>query len=161
MSAVSWSAFAAEAPEVAEGGRRLIYQFGTGLGFIATVRVDGGPRLHPFCPVLFEGSLYGLIAPSPKQRDLFRDSRFAFHTFPSAEADDEFYATGRAVHRPDREEAVRAAFLSQPGTISTSDEACFEFLLERALLAIYKPRAEGNTWPPIYTKWAAGPGSGG
>src|SRR5262245_36885516 len=36
-----WSEFAAEAPDMAEAGRALLYQFRVGLGYLATVRRDG------------------------------------------------------------------------------------------------------------------------
>src|SRR4051794_7341702 len=70
---VRWAELEAQAPELAAAGRRLLYQFGLGLGFLATVRPNGGPRLHPFCPIVAEGGLWGFIAPSPKQHDLRRD----------------------------------------------------------------------------------------
>jgi hypothetical protein len=151
--AVHWVEFAAAAPDIAEGGRKLIYQHGIGLGYLATVRADGGPRVHPFCPILHEGRLYGLIAESPKQRDLVRDGRFAIHTFPMEEVDDEFYCTGRAAPCDDAAlvEAVRATAVAA-GMTSTGDERCFEFLLESALLATYGPRP---AWPPAYLKWHA------
>jgi hypothetical protein len=39
-----WIDFAAEQPEMAEAGHALIYQHRVGLGYLATVRKDGGPR---------------------------------------------------------------------------------------------------------------------
>jgi hypothetical protein len=135
----------------------MITHFGLGLGYLATVRPDGGPRLHPFCPVFHDGGLYGLILPaSPKCRDLDRDGRYAVHSFSLEDRDDEFYITGRVRRRDEMERPVRDAFLAQVSTATSSgDEACFEFLLERALLAVYRPRGEGPSWPPEYTKWAA------
>ena len=62
-----WADLEAEAPQIAEGGRKLVYQYGVGLGFLATLRKDGGLRLHPFCPVITGGGIYGLIGPSPKR----------------------------------------------------------------------------------------------
>jgi CubicO group peptidase (beta-lactamase class C family) len=53
-----WSEFAAERPDMAEAGHTLIYQFRVGLGYLATVRKDGGPRVHPVCPVVAKGGLY-------------------------------------------------------------------------------------------------------
>ena len=152
----TWSEFEHARPEMAAAGRKLLYQFGIGLGYLATVRKDGGPRLHPFCPILTDGGLYGLIAASPKQRDLLRDGRYAIHTFPSPDRDDEFYLTGRAIRRDDAEltHTVRAAFLATGGT-STNDEMLFEFDIEHVLLDTYKKRGEPDNWPPIYTKWHA------
>ena len=151
---VSWGTFAQQAPEIAEGGHKLIYQYGIGLGFLATVRPDGGPRLHPFCPVVFERGLYGLIIPSPKRTDLHRDGRYAIHANQPEDVDDEFYVTGRARYIPDETLAskVRAAFVATGGT-TTDDEELFEFDIERVLWAKYERRGQ---WPPVYRKWSAG-----
>lgn len=152
----TWTDFESAHPEMAAAGRKLLYQFGIGLGYLATVRKDGGPRVHPICPVLLDGHLYGLIGPSPKLHDLRRDGRYALHTFPSPEVDDEFYLTGRAtpLDDPPLTARVRAAFLATGGT-STNDELLFEFHIEHALLATYKKRGEPDSFPPKYTKWHA------
>jgi hypothetical protein len=152
----TWSDFEKAAPAMAEAGRKLIYQFGPGLGYLATVRKDGGPRLHPFCPVIHDGGLYGLIGPSPKRFDLLRDGRYAIHSFSAADSDDEFYVTGRArrIDDPSLRAAILSTYLST-GATSSGDEIFFEFLIERALLATYKPRGEPQNWPPTYKKWAA------
>src|SRR5512145_3366888 len=68
---VRWGEFAATAPTLAHTGRALLTQFGPGLAFLATVRGDGAPRVHPVCPVLSGDRLFVLIAPdSPKLGDL-------------------------------------------------------------------------------------------
>ena len=77
----SWIEFKQQVPEMAEGARQLFYQYGVGLGFLATIRPDGGPRLHPICPIITDQGLYAFIVPSPKRRDLDRDGRFALHAF--------------------------------------------------------------------------------
>ena len=101
-----WSEFAAEQPAMAKAGQALLYQFRVGLGYLATVRKDGGPRVHPVCPVIAHDGLYVFIGNhSPKVHDLLRDGRFALHAFPHPEVDDEFYVSGRA-RRVD-EQAVR------------------------------------------------------
>src|SRR5262245_7312768 len=110
-----WSGFEAERPAVAEAGRALIYQYGVGLGFLATIRKDGGPRLHPVCPVIANGGLYVFIGnKSPKLRDLLRDGRFALHAFPNKDVDDEFSASGcaRRVDDPAVREVVYAAYIA-------------------------------------------------
>src|SRR5439155_5471266 len=91
-----WSEFEAEAPELAESGKQLFTQFGVGLGFLATIRPDGAPRLHPMCPVFAEGGVFAFIVPGPKLLDLRRDARYAMHAFPPEEVDDEFCISGRA-----------------------------------------------------------------
>jgi hypothetical protein len=49
---VTWKEFAAAEPDLAENRGSLLFQFKVGLAFLATVRRDGAPRLHPVCPVL-------------------------------------------------------------------------------------------------------------
>jgi hypothetical protein len=144
-----WEEFHAADPEMASEGHRLLYQFGLGLGFLATVRKDGGPRVHPICPIIADGGLYAFILPSPKRNDLLRDGRYALHSFPPAETDDEFYITGRAVAIDDREtrDAVDAAYQNEVA----ENEVLFEFHIERCLLAKYRHRGD---WPPTYTRWA-------
>ena len=46
----TWAAFAASAPKLAAVGSRFFYMYGVGIGFLATVRRDGGPRVHPISP---------------------------------------------------------------------------------------------------------------
>jgi len=149
----TWAEFEEAAPELAAAGRKLLYQFGPGLAFLATVRKDGGPRLHPICPVVVAGGLFAFIGDSPKQRDLLRDGRYAMHTFPPQDVDDEFYVTGRAVPvtDPARRAAAETAYDAQ-GTTRGESDMLFEFTVERVLHAAYKARP---SWPPRYRKWAA------
>lgn len=92
---LTWPEFRETRPDLAEGGRALLYQVGVGLAFLATVRPDSGPRLHPFCPLISDDALVAFIIPSPKQRDLHRDGRYALHSFPTPDNEDAFYLTGR------------------------------------------------------------------
>ncbi len=150
-----WQTLEAEAPEIADKGRALIYQYGTGLGMLATQRADGGLRLHPFCPVVTAGGIYGRIIDSPKRRDLLERKTFAFHAFLPEDRDDEFMLAGtaRVVEDQATVDAVVAAYLAA-GATQGEDEMTFEFDIERALLSLYKPRSEeGPHWPPQYLKW--------
>jgi hypothetical protein len=56
---VGWEAFATAAPGLAQAGRALLYQYGLGLGYLATPSRDGAPRVHPFCPIITGGGLRG------------------------------------------------------------------------------------------------------
>ena len=91
-----WSEFALAAPQLAEVIHGLLLQYGPGLGYLATVRADGGPRVHPVSPVVHDGRLYCFIVRSPKRGDLERDGRYALHTFPSDRSEDDAYLAGRA-----------------------------------------------------------------
>ncbi len=130
---VTWKDFATAEQELAEAGRSLLEQFGVGLAFLATVRRDGAPRLHPICPVLSGGHLYVLITPdSPKRHDLLRDGRFALQSFPQPKpGSDEFYVTGKALVVQDT--ALRAAVLRDAKHMADASEVLFELLLERVM----------------------------
>ena len=135
---VTWDEFAEVEPALAEAGTNQLFQFGVGLAFLATVRKDGSPRLHPVCPVLSGSHLYILVLPaSPKRRDLQRDGRYALQAFPQARPDsDEFYLSGmaRAVDAPETKSAVLADAKHRAG----ADEILFELLIERAMLTTWK-----------------------
>jgi hypothetical protein len=148
-----WSEFTAEAPELARSGERLLTQFGPGLGFLATVRADGAPRLHPVCPVIADDGLWVFVAPSPKRGDLERDGRYALHSFSCQDVDDEFMVSGAARVEVDGAivDSVMATYLAQ-GVSSSGDEVLFELRLDRALHAAYGPRP---SWPPTYARWSA------
>jgi pyridoxamine 5'-phosphate oxidase-like protein len=130
---VTWRQFATTEPELAHAGRLLLNQFGVGLAFLATVRSDGAPRLHPVCPVLSDDRLFVLItATSPKREDLLRDGRYALQTFPQPKAgSDEFYATGAATIVDDP--ATRAAVLRDAKHMADESETLFELYLDRVM----------------------------
>jgi len=105
--ATSWSAFAAQAPELAAAGCRLL----AGVAFLSTVGADGAPHGAPVCPVFALDDLYlSVVTASPKQRDLARDGRWSLHA-ALGEADEEFQASGQAVQVSDAAElaAVHSA----------------------------------------------------
>lgn len=48
---------------MAKKGAELLYEYGVGLGFLATVRSDGGPRVHLISPILIDDALFAMIIP--------------------------------------------------------------------------------------------------
>jgi len=114
---VSWVEFAAAEPSLASDVRALMCQYGAGLGYLATVRADGGPRVHPVAPVITEEGMFCFVIRSPKQHDLDRDGRYALHAFPPEETDDEAYVSGRAVAVTDagRRERLARLMRADPG----------------------------------------------
>ena len=156
----TWEDLSAARPDLAATGRRLLYLGSIGLGFLATIRADGGPRVHPICPVLTESALFGMIIPGPKLDDLRRDPRYALHgeTFPPPDQDDAFYVTGTALEVSDPVvwEQVALQMLTErsmterwPGFES---QVLFEFLIERCLLTLTQA-ADG--FPAGHTVWRA------
>jgi hypothetical protein len=154
----SWSAFKELQPDLAEQGADLLYHFGVGLAFLSTVRRDGGPRVHPMCPLLSADGLYAFIIPSPKQRDLHRDGRYAMHSFPMEDNEDAFSITGHAHAVSDV--AVRASLARQFVEERTrfavpdpaSDHDLFGFDIDAALLT--RTASHGDS-SPQHTIWHA------
>jgi len=155
--AVSWRDFEAEAPEFASVGRRLIYFLGPkgpGLGFLATTRADGGPRVHPVCPAIHDGALYVfVVGNSPKRSDLVRDKRYALHAYPGQDDDESFYCTGPAIEVTDgaRRRSAESAVVHNV----RSDEVLFELLVERVLHTTWVNPRQPDT-QPVYQRWRAG-----
>jgi hypothetical protein len=152
-SGVSWSGFEAAVPELAAAGHKLLYQYGVPLAFLATVRPDGGPRLHPCCPLVTGGELWLLIlGHSPKYRDLKRDPRLALHAFAPEHTDDEFLVYASAIEIAD--DVLRRQVVSAAHWNVSDDEQLFRTSIERVMLAVYEAR---GTFPPAYSTWSAAP----
>ena len=149
---VTWKEFAAAEPDLADVGRSLLFQFKVGLAFLATVRGDGAPRLHPVCPVLSNDRLFVLITPtSPKRHDLLRDGRYALQSFPQPKpGSDEFYITGKAVLIDDP--SARADILQDAKHMADTSETAFELWIDRVMHTTWKHvltpqmRSEHRKW---------------
>ncbi|MEH1098697.1 pyridoxamine 5'-phosphate oxidase family protein [Micromonospora sp. CPCC 205561] len=138
----SWSEFAADEPRLADGIRLLMQQYGPGFGYLATVRADGGPRVHPVSPVITDEGLFCFVVDSPKRRDLERDGRYALHSFPPEESDDEAYVAGHA--RPVTDPARVARLAHGHRAAPQVDWRVFEFTVDVAMLARREPGVAGG-----------------
>jgi len=93
---MSWCEFKNAAPELADfGNSRLTRK----IAYLATIRAQGAPRVHPVSPFISDQGLFVYMEPtSPKAADLRRDPRFAMHC--SVEDNDggegEFCVCGKA-----------------------------------------------------------------
>lgn len=158
----SWSEFAAKAPWLADAIRTLMHQYGPGLGYLATVRADGGPRVHPVSPVVTDEGLFCFVIDSPKRRDLERDGRYALHAFPAEDSDDEAYLAGRARPVTERPRIARVADLSRAE--HGVDWRLFEFTVDVAMLARHPgPAAAGGRTSGVrlsYHVWRDAGGQG-
>jgi hypothetical protein len=133
----SWSEFLAAEPQLAAAIRALMQQYGPGMGYLATVRADGGPRIHPVSPVITDEGLYCFVVDSPKRQDLERDGRYALHAYPPEDSDDEAYVTGTAQAVQDGSVVDRLA-----GALRASpqvDWRLFEFTVDTAMLRRHGP----------------------
>lgn len=152
----SWSQFSTAEPRLAAAIRALIEQYGPGFGYLATVRADGGPRIHPVCPVVTDEGLFCFLIDSPKRRDLERDGRYALHSFPAEDSDDEAYLAGRA--RPVTNLTVIDRLAREHRAAPDVDWRLFEFNIEVAMLTRGRgssvfPRAVGGAWAPRVDVW--------
>jgi hypothetical protein len=137
----SWSEFVAASPRLAEAIRGLVHQYGQGLGYLATVRADGGPRVHPVSPVITDEGLFCFVIDSPKRRDLEQDGRYALHSFPPEESDDEAYLAGHAHLVTDEAQVDRLAQALHAAP--QVDWRLFEFTVEVAMVARHGGAAQG------------------
>jgi hypothetical protein len=148
----AWSEIAQSQPDLMVAGERLLAG-GEGIAFLATVRLDGGPRMHPVAPVLAAGRLYLFVVNlSPKHADLMRDRRYALHAMPPPGGGEEFYLTGRARHHAESE-LRRQVSAASGNRLGTQD---FEELFELDISHILHTRWTGcgtqDIWPH-YTRW--------
>jgi hypothetical protein len=156
---ITWTDFRRQQPALADAARRQFYNFGIGLGFLATIRPDGAPRVHPVCPVISDTGLHLLIVAGPKRQDLRRDGRYALHseTSPPPRQDDGFALTGVATEITDLQirRIVRGQVLAErdgkvwPGF---DEEVIFELGIKSCLLMLTQ---DGEAFPAGPTIWKA------
>ncbi|WP_250000637.1 pyridoxamine 5'-phosphate oxidase family protein [Actinoplanes sp. M2I2] len=154
----SWSDFATAEPTLAAGIRALLQQYGPGLAYLATVRPDGAPRVHPVSPVITDQGLYCFLVSSPKRRDLERDGRYALHSFPPEENDDEAILTGRAT--PVRDPRTTARLAADLHASPDVDWRLFELSIDSATLRTHGPAgalplAASRLVAPLTRSWRA------
>lgn len=155
---ITWTQFARQEPALAAAGRGQIYQHGLGLGFLATIRKDGGPRVHPVCPVISEAGLHVLILPGPKLGDLRRDGRYSLHSEMVAppRQDDGFAVTGFAAEISDQAvwAVVRDQVIADFGQLWPEYDklTLFELSLANCLLTLTQP---DGPFPKGPTVWKA------
>lgn len=132
---MSWEVFQENAPELASVGFELLNRK---IAYLATIKRDGSPRLHPVTPFIREGMLFIFTEPtSPKIGDLLGDKRYALHCSISSEGPlIEFLVMGTAemITDPDiQNQAVRIA----GSPVVTDRYLLFEYHVEHVLLVEY------------------------
>ena len=146
---MSWKALAEAAPDLATFGAERLHDQ---VAYLATVKPDGAPRLHPVRPVVTDGRLFVFTeATSPKVRDLERDPRYALHgTATSDQPWDlrEFAVEGEARRVDDSD--VRTAV--NAGSAFPRDEhfLLFELDIDTAMSTLY-----GADGQPHRQRWRA------
>ena len=145
---VSWLQFSIDAPDLAAFGRRRLE---SRIAYLATIRLDGSPRLHPVSPFIAGGKLYVYMEPaSPKGHDLRRDARYAMHggVEDNSGGEGEFLLFGRALEISDsraRQEAFAQA--RQIGYDPQERYILFELRIAEARATVYEVgKAKSKRW---------------
>ncbi len=144
MGFTGWREFAAADPGLAASIRALLHQYGRGMAYLATVRADGGPRVHPVSPIVTDEGLFCFVIASPKRDDLNRDGRYALHAFPAECSDAEAVVTGRA--RQVIDVSIVDNLAREHRAAEGIDWTLFEFSVETAMLHRHTPLAPPRVW---------------
>ncbi len=132
---MSWKTLEDQQPELAAfGAQRLDGK----VAYLATIRKDGSPRVHPMTPIIGEGHLFVFMEPtSPKGHDLQRDARYSIHcsVTDSSGQSGEFIVTGRACLVEDPE--LRAVAVKYCSYAPSDRYVLFEFDVETASSTTY------------------------
>lgn len=146
----TWQEFAAAAPALAAFGSQRLERK---VAYLATIRADGAPRVHPVSPFIGQGHLFVYMEPtSPKGHDLLRTGRYALHCSveDTSGGAGEFSISGRAKLVDDLAMRAVAFTAAQAAGYSPKDRyIVFELSVERALSTIYVKDQ------PIRKRWAA------
>jgi hypothetical protein len=146
-----WNCFEQEAPELATMARDLWKRYR--LMYLATVRGDGSPRVHPVVPLLADGRIFVAIAEqSPKWRDLRRDSRCLLHCLPG-DRDDEVVLRCHAQDAPGAREIARHVAHHQ----IHDDDHIIEFDLSQVEVGWWEHVGQPSTYS-IRIRWEPGQG---
>ena len=132
---MSWKVFEDDSPYLASLGyeklnRKIVY--------LATIKKDGSPRLHPVTPAIGNGMLFMFTeSSSPKIQDLKRDGRYAMHC---AIGHDgilfEFLVCGRTNVIGDPVVRAQAEKIMAP-SIAIDNYVLFDFQVESVLVVEY------------------------
>ena len=141
---LSWGEFASIQPEMAKfGEERLGYK----VMYLATIKPDGYPRLHPFTPFIGSGRLFAFMySTSPKGKDLQRNGKYSMHSLVADMngTNGEFQLTGNAYLLQDsssREVALKAVPYKPEG-----DYILFEFKIGSCLTNYYSSGPNVRRW---------------
>jgi hypothetical protein len=132
---MSWKFLEEQHPELAAFG---VERLNGKVAYLASVRKDGSPRVHPVTPIIGQGHLFVFMEPtSPKGYDLRRDGRYALHCAVSdnSGASGEFFAAGRAQLVDDPE--LRALAVQCASYAPEERHILFELAVESAASTTY------------------------
>ena len=150
----TWNEFADSAQQLAAFGLKLLNQYGA--AFLATLRKDGSPRLHPVVPIIAQGKLF-VFCGGPKVCDLRRDGRYVLHALIDRD-DSEFFVAGRANFVNDDRTMRGAVALAAPYKVpddpADRTHQLFHFEIEHAHGTEWFHPGQPDT-RPTHTDWSS------
>jgi hypothetical protein len=144
----TWGEFSNAEPELASFGASRLE---TSPAYLATVRDDGAPRVHPVTPVITADGLFVFMEPtSPKGRDLRERGRFALHNgVPDDDGSGgEFFVSGTG--HPVEDAVIRATVVESASYEPAEQYVLFELQLNEARCNGY-----GDVPLPDHLRWRA------
>jgi len=132
---MSWKEFEEDSPQLASLGYERLNRK---IAYLAILKKDGSPRLHPVTPFIENGMLFMFTEPSsPKIRDLRRDGRYALHCSVNREGPlVEFLVSGNAEEISDLIVRAQAESIAAAPVVNDS-YVLFEFQVKRVLMVEY------------------------
>ena len=143
---MSWKIFAENSPRFA---RMSFERLDRKIAYLATIRNDGSPRLHPVTPFIRNGMLFIFTEPSsPKIRDLNREGRYALHSSVGGGGPlIEVQVCGEAMVISDPLRWDQAKMIANSPVVSDR-YVLFEFLIQRVLIVEYDEERK-----PVIHRW--------
>ena len=141
----TWAEFANAEPDLAAFGRermegRIVYQ--------ATLRLDGGPRVHPVSPWIGAGLLcVSFRDTSPKVHEVARDPRYALHTAQPWEDHAGSFGESMARGRLEAISPSNPAVIARPGQ-TPYGLVHYAYSIEEAVATEYS-----HDEMPVYRRW--------
>ena len=136
---ISWSQFSTDASALASFGKQRLEGR---IAYLATIRPDGSPRLHPVSAFIANHNLFVYMEPtSPTGHDLRRNARYALHcgVEDNSGGQGEFFIRGKAAEVNDsktKEEAFEQA--RRIGYNPQERYVLFELRIEEAMATVYE-----------------------
>lgn len=143
---MTWREFEEGSPDLASLGASLLNRK---IAYLATIRKDGSPRIHPVRPIVGDGDLFIFIdRRSPKRNDLLRDGGYAIHcsVFETNGLSSEFMISGLAQEVDDP--GIRHRAVDLWGADVPDKYALFVFSIDRAIATEYTEEQK-----PIRYRW--------
>jgi hypothetical protein len=144
----SWREFEQASPDLA---KFAFDRLNGAVAYLATVRRNGSPRVHPVTPIIGQGRFFLFMEPtSPKGFDLRNNGRYAMHSSVANTRGGlgECFITGRGIAIED--DATRRIAAEVSSYTPAERYVLFELTVESIVTTVYD---EGR---PVRNRWNEG-----